>query len=178
MRSSACEELFLQLKDTAWPYTYTDHERQIARAIVFDGEGFFYFVRVHWDDQFGKGVFIETSGGGIEAGEEPETAIRRELKEELGAEIDVICKLGVVSDYYNLIHRHNVNHYYLCKLLSVGSTSMTEEEIRDFQLSALRLRYEEAAAEYRKNAATPWGSLLCQRELPILERAKKILEEL
>ena len=168
--------LYLQLKDTAWPYTYTDHERQIARAIVFDEDGSFYFVRVHRDDLFGKGVFIETSGGGIEAGEKPEIAIRRELKEELGAEVDIICKLGVVSDYYNVIHRHNVNHYYLCKLLSVGSTSMTEEEISDFQLSTLRLRYEEAVAEYRKNAGTPWGSLLCQRELPVLEQAKKAME--
>ena len=173
-----CEELFLQLNDTAWPYTYTDHERQIARAIVFDEDGSFYFVRVHRDDLFGKGVFIETSGGGIEAGEEPETAIRRELKEELGAEVNVVCKLGVVSDYYNVIHRHNVNHYYLCKLLSVGSTAMTEEEISDFQLSTLRLRYEEAVAEYRKNAGTPWGSLLCQRELPVLEQAKKAMEGL
>ena len=173
-----CEELFLQLNDTAWPYTYTDHERRIARAIVYDGDGFFYFVRVHRDDQFGNGAFIETSGGGIEAGEESEKAIRRELKEELGAEADVICKLGVVSDYYNLIHRHNVNHYYLCKLLSLGSTSMTEEEISDFQLSTLRLTYEEAVAEYRKNADTPWGSLLCQRELPILEQAKKVMEGL
>ena len=173
-----CEELFLQLNDTAWPYTYTDHERRIARAIVYDGDGFFYFVRVNRHDQFGNGAFIETSGGGIEAGEEPETAIRRELKEELGAEVDIICKLGVVSDYYNLIHRHNVNHYYLCKLLSLGSTAMTEEEISDCQLSTLRLTYEEAVAEYRKYADTPWGSLLCQRELPILEQAKKVMEGL
>ena len=173
-----CEELYLQLNDTAWPYTYTDHERQIARAIVFDENGFFYFVRVNRHDQFGKGTFIETSGGGIEEGEVPELAIRRELKEELGAEVDIICKLGVVSDYYNLIHRHNINHYFLCRILSVGSNSLTEEEIVDFQLSTLRLRYEEVLAEYGRNADTPWGALLCRRELPVLEQARKILKEL
>ena len=37
--------LYLQLNDTAWPYTYTDHERQVARAIVFDADGF-VFARV------------------------------------------------------------------------------------------------------------------------------------
>ena len=29
--------------------------------------------------------------------------MRWRSKEELGAEVDVICKIGVVSDYYNLI---------------------------------------------------------------------------
>ena len=34
------------------------------------------------------------------------------LKEELGVEIEIISKIGVVSDYYNLIHRHNINNYF------------------------------------------------------------------
>ena len=38
-------ELYLELRDNEWPFTYTDHDRQIARAIVFDDEGWFYFVR-------------------------------------------------------------------------------------------------------------------------------------
>lgn len=46
------------------------------------------------------------------------SAIRRELKEELDAEVDVVCKLGVVSDYYNLIHQHNLNNYFLCRVKS------------------------------------------------------------
>ena len=28
------DELILELKDTEWPYQYTDHDRNIARAIV------------------------------------------------------------------------------------------------------------------------------------------------
>ena len=77
-------EVILHFQDEEWPLTYTDHDREIVRAIVFDEEGFFYFVRAERDDDFGKATLIETSGGGVEQGEELLAAIARELKEELG----------------------------------------------------------------------------------------------
>jgi 8-oxo-dGTP pyrophosphatase MutT (NUDIX family) len=171
------EELRLELEDREWPLTYTDHDRQIVRAIVFDDEGWFYFVRARRDDQFGRATLIETSGGGVEAGEELLSAIRRELKEELGAQVEVLCKIGVVSDYYNLIHRHNVSHYYLCRALSFGEKHLMPDEIRDFHLSTLRLTYDEAVQEYERRACTPIGRLIAARELPILLRAREILDQ-
>ena len=109
-------QLIIELEDTEWKYDYIDHDRNIVRAIVYDDEGFFYFVRAHRNDDFGNVTLIETSGGGVEAGKDLEAAIRRELNEELGVEVDIICKIGVVSVYYNLTHRHNINNYYLCKI--------------------------------------------------------------
>lgn len=170
------KELVLELKDTEWPYTFTDHDRSIARAIVLDGEGTFYFVRAHRNDEFGNVTLIETSGGGIEPDETPEQAIRRELREELGAETQILCKLGVVSDYYNLIHRHNINHYYLCRVLSFGETNLTEQERKDFHLSTLRLTYSEAVREYERCALSRLGRLIAQRELPVLRAAGEILK--
>ena len=108
-------EIKLYLQDTQWPFEYTDHDREIVRAIVFDDFGYYYFVRIERNDEFGDAVLIETSGWGVEPGEDLHTAILRELREELGVEVDILCTIGVVSDYYNLIHRHNVNNYYLCK---------------------------------------------------------------
>ena len=165
----------LELTDTEWEYTYTDHDRQIVRAIVFDGDGWLYFVRVQRDDQFGKATLIETSGGGMEPGEDLLTAIRRELREELGAHVEVLCPIGTVSDFYNLIHRHNLNHYYLCRVLSFGDKHLMPDEIEDFHLSTLRLTWDEAVQEYRRRACTPLGRLIAARELPILERAREIV---
>ena len=165
----------LELTDTEWPFTYTDHDRQIVRAIVFDDDGRFYFVRVRRDDQFGHATLIETSGGGVEPGEELTDAIRRELKEELGVEVEIVQKIGVVSDYYNLIHRHNINHYYLCRAIAFGDKHMTQDEIECFHLSTLRLTYEEAVADYETHADSRLGRLLKNRELPILRRAGTLL---
>ena len=169
------EELYLELQDDQWPFTYTDHDRQIVRAIVFDEAGRLYFMRAHRNDDFGKATLIETSGGGVEKGEDLLSAIRRELKEELGARVEVVCKIGVVSDWYNLIHRHNINHYYLCKALSFGEKHLMPDEINDFHLSTLRLSFDEAEKEYARRACTPIGRLIAARELPILRRAREIL---
>ncbi|MDD7381310.1 MAG: NUDIX hydrolase [Bacillales bacterium] len=172
------KELFINLQDDQWEFDYIDHDRNVVRAIVFDEEDKFYFVRAVRDDDFGKATLIETSGGGVEENEELLDAIKRELKEELGVEVDVICKIGVVSDYYNLIHRHNINNYFLCKVKSFGDKNLTKEEMDDFHLSTLRLSYEEACKEYEYRANSKLGKLISNRELPILHRAKEILDKM
>lgn len=171
------DELYLELKDNEWKYIKTTHDRNIVRSIVIDDDGYFYFLRLDRDDDFGKSFIIETSGGGVEEGEDLISAIKRELKEELGASIEVITKLGVVSDYYNLIYRHNINNYYLCKVLSFGDSNQTEEEINKFHLKTLKLSYDEALCEYENNKKCPLGRLIYNREAPILKHAYKVLNK-
>ena len=38
-------EVSINLQDTQWQFEYVDHDRNIARAIVYDESGQFYFVR-------------------------------------------------------------------------------------------------------------------------------------
>lgn len=169
------QELNFELQDTQWPKTNIDHDRQIVRAIIVDEQQNYYFVRVHRDDIFGTGTFIETSGGGVETSEDLTTALKRELKEELGANVNILCKIGTVSDYYNLIHRHNINNYFLCRVDSFGEKHLTQEEIDDFHLSTLKLTYEEAVDAYAKQTDTKLGQLITNRELPILRYAKELI---
>lgn len=171
-------EINLNLQDNQWQFEYTDHDRNIARAIVYDENEQFYFVRAERDDDFGKATLIETAGGGVEDGEDLLTAIQRELKEELGVQVDVVCKIGVVRDYYNLIHRHNINHYFLCKAVFFGDKNLTQDEIECFHLSTLKLSFEEAIQEYENRANTRLGKLVANRELPVLYRAKEIIDTL
>lgn len=170
------KEINLFLTDSEWPFEYVSCDRKIARGVVFDEDGYFYFVRAERDDDFGRATLIETSGGGVEEGEDLLTAISRELNEELGATVEVICKIGVVSDYYNLIHRHNINNYFLCKVISFGDKHLTKDEIEDFKLSTLKLKYEEAISEYELRSSTKVGRLIANRELPVLKRAKELID--
>ena len=60
-------EIKLQLQDEEWPFEYIDHDREIVRAIVFDDQGYFYFVRAERDDDFGKAICTEKINGAIHA---------------------------------------------------------------------------------------------------------------
>ena len=119
-----------------------------------------------------KNITIHTTELNIEL----QDAIKRELKEELGVKVDVICKIGVVSDYYNLIHRHNINNYFLCKVESFWEKELTEDEINNFHLSTLKLSYKEAVREYEYRSNTRLGKIIANRELPVLHRAKEIID--
>jgi len=170
------DQLKQYLQDDQWPFEYVDHDRQIVRAIVFDDDRYFYFVRTERDDDFGKATSIETAGGGVEVGEDLSVALSRELKEELGAEVEVLCKIGMVDDYYNLIHRHNINNYYLCRAISFGDRHLTQDEIERFHLSILKLSYDNAVREYKACSRTRIGKLIASREIPVLRHAKSILD--
>ena len=171
-------ELHLSMTDEEWPFDGITHTRQIARGILVDEAENFYFVRVERDDDFGRATFIETAGGGVEEGEDLLSALLRELREELGAEAEILGKIGVVEDAYNLIHRHNVSHYFLCKATGFHSPQLTVEERHRFRLSPLKLTYSRAVGEYESCTDTPLGRLLANRELPILHRAKTLLDAL
>ena len=170
-------QFYLELEDKEWERTGEQKDRHCARAIVVDDEDRFYFVQITRDDLFGLGTYIETAGGGLKENENAEEAVVREVKEELGIDSELLCKIGIVSDYYHAVNRHNINHYYLCKMKSRGEQELIDYEKNDFKMKVLTLSYEEVVKLYEQQTDKKLGRLLANRELPILKIAKKWLDE-
>ena len=92
----------------------------VAAIIIKDGQVF--------ATQRGYGEFQgwwEFPGGKMEAGESPQMALKREIREELDAEIEVKELLETVEwDYSNF---HLTMHCFICSLLS-ESLHLNEHE--------------------------------------------------
>ncbi len=86
---------------------------EVVAAILHDTEGRIFATQRgygEWKDWW------EFPGGKMEAGEKPEEALKREIREELSAEIAVDELLCTVE--YDYPKFHLTMHCYLCSLLT------------------------------------------------------------
>ncbi len=167
-------EVILKLTDNEYPLEYIDHTRKTARAILINEKWQVGFNKLHGEDMFGIREYYETAGGGFAEHETAEEAVLREVREESGYECEIIKEIGIVDDYYNLIHRHNLNYYFLCKSLSfVGRKLEKYEEgmIEKF----VWMDIDQAIKEFENMNISPISRLVKNRELPILLKAKEML---
>ena len=167
----------LKFKDDQYPFTGVTHEREIARAILIDEKNRVCLEKIFDDDMFGHRDYYETPGGGIQEGETHEQALVREIKEEVGYNSKVICHIADVHDYYNLIQRKNINHFYLVKRLEKTEQNLEpDEKIRIEKIVWVPI--DEAIKLYEDMQNVLVGKIVKQRELPILRKAKELLKTL
>lgn len=69
----------------------------------------------------------EIPGGSVEIGETLEDALKREITEEYGIEIEIVELLGVCSHIIPDEHQHWVSPTYICKIMK-GEPKILEPE--------------------------------------------------
>ncbi len=107
-------------------------------ALILDPEGRILMMRSHkW-----RGSYV-IPGGHIELGERIEDALRREIREETGLEVEVISFLGFQEFVYDEAfwkRRHFIFFDYLCR------TERTEVTLNDEAEAYVWIRPTEALA--------------------------------
>lgn len=114
-------------------------------------------------------------GGGVDANENMEEALYRELKEETGANVEIISELGIVVENLEQRKMKQITYFYLTKV--VGEIQepnfMPDELEQGYQVEwysiddAIKILEEEN--EYEE--------YIKQRELEAIIEAKKYLQE-
>ena len=165
----------LHLQDDQYEYTYIDHIRVIARAVLLNEKNEVALNKLYGDDSFGHRDYYETPGGGKKVNETIRQACLRELEEETGYEVEIIKELGMVNDYYNLIHRNNKNYFFLCKTKRFIGKHLENYEKTVIQ-DVIWVSIDKAIELYENMGGSGVAILVRNRELPILKKVKKILE--
>ncbi len=94
---------------------------EVVAAVIFDEQGRIFATQRgygEWKDWW------EFPGGKMEAGETPEQALRREIHEELAAEIEVGELLRTID--YDYPDFHLTMHCFICRL--EGRVTLLEHE--------------------------------------------------
>lgn len=140
--------------------------RKASRAVVFNEENKIAILNVSNDN------YHKLPGGGIERDEDIITALRRELIEEVGVEVDVLDELGMIIEYRDNFKQLQISYCYLCKVVGeYQETSFTEEEKNNgFILEWVSLNEAISILE-NDNPEKYMGKFIRERDLEFLKNA-------
>lgn len=109
--------------------------REAARVIVYDKDGNVAVLNVT------KQNYHKLPGGGVEPGEDFQTALKRECQEELGCNVEIYGEVGQIIEYRKIFHIKQISPCYLARVIGEkGQPSFTKEEAEEgFQTQWLPL---------------------------------------
>jgi ADP-ribose pyrophosphatase YjhB (NUDIX family) len=155
-------------------------EQPLARRIALTHDGTSFGCRVAAVIADGARVLLHRSevdafwslpGGGVHVGERAACALRREMREELGAEIEVLRLLWLVEGFWdqNGTRQHEVGLYFLARL--PAGSPVYERTVVDGVEGSLRLTFRWFPRERAVLAALPVLPRFLQRGLADLPAA-------
>lgn len=144
-------------------------ERQAGRAVVFDETDKIALLHAT------KKQYHKLPGGGVEEGEDLEAALRRELLEEIGCNVENIQELGIIQEFRNKFGVRQLSYCYIADVSGVkGTPNLEEGEIAEgFVATWVDLDTAISILESEKEVEDYQGRFIQMRDLLFLEEAKK-----
>jgi ADP-ribose pyrophosphatase YjhB (NUDIX family) len=142
--------------------------RKSARAILVREDG---MIAIQYLENH---FFHKLPGGGVEAGESIEEALKREIREEVGCDSEITGEIGIVLEFRN---EHKLLHMSYCYITyirgDITETNLEQAEI-DEGMVTLWMKPEEALAKMNTDVPNIYqGKFILEREITFLREYVK-----
>lgn len=144
--------------------------RKAARIVLLNKDNKIAILSVK------KGNYHKLPGGGIEFGENVKDALEREVKEEVGANINIAGELGMIIEYKEQHQQLQFSYcYYGFVCGEISAPNYTEQEKQDdFSLNWIELK--SSIECFRHDSPDSYiGKFIKNRDLSILLKGEEIL---
>jgi len=157
--------LLRTIKDSKYKKIIEWKKRDAARAILFDEHKFIPLLYV------AKQQYHKLPGGGVYKNENTILALEREVREEVGSEIEITIELGKIIEYRSEWKLKQTSYCYIGKIVSKGTPKFTKVELSD-GFTLLWVSLEKAIKKVTNDAASDYeGGFIQKRDLTFLKKA-------
>ncbi|MDP2593176.1 MAG: NUDIX domain-containing protein [bacterium] len=144
--------------------------RTATRAVLFDNEGKIAFLKV------GKHNYHKLPGGGVEQGEDFHTGLKREIREEVGCDIEIGEEIGKVVEYKDHFKLLQESYVFFGKIIGEKGEPEFDDFERERGFELLWVSLDEALEVLKTDSPDrPEGQSIIKRERLILEEAQRQL---
>jgi len=147
--------------------------RQAVRGVIFDSENNIAILHAIHQEYYGL------PGGGVEAKEDDQKAIKRECREEIGCDIKIISSIGIALEYRKKDNLINQSYGYIGSVIGEKNDPifLGDEDEAEKNSVVVWVPIKKAielmkAIEIQENL---YAQYCVSRDLLFLERAQKIL---
>ncbi len=116
--------------------------------------------------------YYKLPGGGMESTETPEQGFLREVKEEVGAEVKIVKKIGETEEFRSHTKTHQISYCLVADVIKMGAPSFEADEIAD-GFKVVWMPIEEALPLFKIAPKSYEGRFIVKRDLRVLEEYMK-----